>query len=116
MKNKQEHLSGLESPFITHAINSNRFYRSQQERHEDEDHELKKDFARYLRALLLLQTGFIFVAIFLQGFRTAGFKLNNYIFYILISGTLIESYFLVKIVVNHLFPKKDTSQEKQDEK
>lgn len=97
--NKQEN-----EKLINIVDGNGRSYYNQQERHEDEDHELKKGFAKYLRNLLLIQTVLIFVLIFFQAFKFLGFNLNDYIFYILISGTLIESYFLVQIIVRHLFP------------
>lgn len=73
--------------------------------HNEKDHRLKLGVACFLLGLLSIQTIFIFILISLQGFGFYNFELDNYIFYILISGTLIESYYLVKIVVEHLFPK-----------
>ncbi|MEA2065196.1 MAG: hypothetical protein U9O66_02775 [Patescibacteria group bacterium] len=72
---------------------------------DKKDHELKLTIAYFLLGLLSIQAIIIFVLVFFEGFDVKKFYLDNYIFYILISGTLIESYFLVRIVVEHLFPK-----------
>lgn len=76
---------------------------------DKKDHELKLIIAYFLLGLLSIQMLFIFLIIVLQGscFQFWYFDLDEYIFYILISGTLVESYFLVRIVVEHLFPKND---------
>lgn len=79
------------------------------------DHDLKISIAVFLKRMLLSQSLAIFVLVALQGFSWKKFKLDNYIFYILISGVLTESYFLVKIVVQHLFPSKDNG-EKENKK
>lgn len=74
--------------------------------HDEKDHGLKLIIAYFLLSLLSIQATTIFILVFFEGFDFKKFHLDNYIFYILISGTLVESYFLVKIVVDHLFPKK----------
>ncbi len=81
-----------------------------------EDYGLKKKIAYFLMWLLSIQSIIIFGLIFLQGFKWKCFYLNDYIFYILISGTLIESYFLVRIVVQHLFPNSVSENNKNKKK
>lgn len=79
--------------------------KTQELEHDEKDHQLKEGFARYVKTLLVGQNLVIFFLIFWQGFGFYNFKLDNYIFYILISGTLIQSYFLVRIIIEHFFPK-----------
>jgi len=74
---------------------------------DKDDHELKKRVAWFLIGFLSIQTLLIFVLMVFQGFSLKGFRLDNYLFYILITGTIIENYFLVRIIVEHLFPKTD---------
>lgn len=85
--------------------------KDQELNHNKQDHSLKIWTAIFLIFLLFLQSISIFVLVFLQGFKFKNFNLSEYIFYILISGVLTESYFLVKIVVRHLFPLKDGENE-----
>lgn len=80
--------------------------------HDNQDHTLKIWTAIFLVVLLYLQSLAIFLLVFYQGFKFRGFDLDKYIFYILITGVLTESYFLVRIIVEHLFPKKDDKDEK----
>jgi hypothetical protein len=72
---------------------------------DEDDHRLKQKIARFLIRFLTVQTAIIFVLIFFQGFALYSFNLNDYLFYILIAGTIIENYLLVRIIVEHLFPK-----------
>lgn len=60
-------------------------------------------FSIFMMALLVIQYAVVVSLLVLQGFGWWGFKLDNLIFYFLISGTLAESYFLVRIIFQHLF-------------
>ncbi len=63
-------------------------------------------FSKFMTRFLMAQYFFILLFLFLQGFKIAGFHLDNYIFYILIGGTLVQSYFLVRIIFQYLFSSK----------
>ena len=60
-------------------------------------------FSVFMKQFLTAQYVVIVLFLLAQGFRFKGFHLDNYIFYILIAGTLIQSYFLVRIIFQYLF-------------
>ena len=60
-------------------------------------------FSKFMVRFLVAQYGFIIIFLIFQGFGFLGFHLDNYIFYILIAGTLVQSYFLVRIIFQYLF-------------
>lgn len=60
-----------------------------------------------MKWLLFIQSITIFILVFFQGFKLGGFDLHDHtILNILVAGVLTESYFLVRIIVEHLFPTK----------
>ena len=73
----------------------------------------KKNWSRYMMIALALQYFILVVFMVFQGFGTWGFYLDNWIFYIFISGTFVESCFLVRIIFVHLFSKKEQSNKKK---
>ena len=60
-------------------------------------------FSKFMKWFLIVQYSVILLFLFLQGFKFYDFHLDNYIFYILIGGTLVQSYFLVRIIFKYLF-------------
>ena len=69
--------------------------------------EWRSKFSKFMMCFLVIQYVVIVSFLVLQGFGMLDFHLDNYIFYILIAGTLVQSYFLVKIIFQYLFsPKK----------
>lgn len=48
----------------------------------------------------------VFALMLLQGFHVWGFKLDQWAFGIFLNGTLVQTYFLVRFIVEHLYPKK----------
>lgn len=92
--------------------------RVQEARAEDAegDIKLKKKIARVIISILIAQTVLIFYIAISQGLGMlvyfnwpTSFHLEEWSFRILISGTLVETYYLMRIVVTYLFPKRDVS-------
>jgi len=102
----------LESPDVDSALFTGQ--RSFDERMQDLGVQEKEGvikwrsvFSKFMMRFLKVQYGVIIFFLFLQGFGVRGFYLDNYIFYILIAGTLVQSYFLIRIIFQYLFsPKK----------
>ena len=72
--------------------------------------EEKKNIIRWRKIfsifmLFFLSTQYVVIIAFLgfQGFEWFPFELDEYIFYILIAGTLVQSYFLVQIIFKYMF-------------
>ena len=63
-------------------------------------------FSIFIMILLVVQYGVVVFFLLTQGFSWQGFNLANRIFYILIGGTLAESYLLVRIIFQYLFSSK----------
>lgn len=84
---------------------------SLQRRLADEEVHLKRQH-RELRGLiqkkvfqlLWVQLFFLFALLLLQGFRFQGFQLNEWAFGILVNGALIQTFFIVRFIVAHLYP------------
>ena len=66
----------------------------------------REKFSKFMIRFLIAQYFFILLFLFLQGFEIWSFHLDNFIFYILIGGTLVQSYFLVRIIFQYLFSSK----------
>ena len=66
----------------------------------------RSKFSEFMMIFLLVQYLVIVTFLALQGFNLWGFNLDNYIFYILVGGTLVQSYLLVRIIFQYLFSKK----------
>lgn len=84
------------------------------------DVELKKMIAKVIIAILVIQTLLIFVISISQGVgyfpllpRPSAFSLGEWDFRTLIAGTLIETYFLMRIVVSYLFPNRQSKKDQQ---
>ncbi|MFT3742640.1 MAG: hypothetical protein QM752_08345 [Gammaproteobacteria bacterium] len=65
---------------------------------------LRKAFSMFVICLLVIQVGFLIGLIVFQAWHIKGFNLNNCVFSIFSSGCLIETFFLTKSIVNHIFP------------
>ena len=63
----------------------------------------KKRWSRYMMWAIAIQYSVLVLFIFLQGFKIVGFYLDEWIFYIFTSGTLVHSYLLIRIIFTHLF-------------
>lgn len=58
--------------------------------------------------LLFGQIVILAVFLLLQGFGWGGFKLEQWTFGIWVNGTVIQTYLVLKIIVQHLFPLQQT--------
>lgn len=47
---------------------------------------------------------FLGVLILMQGFEIRGFRLNQWVFGFFVNGALLQTFFLVRVVLNNLFP------------
>ena len=72
---------------------------------EERASELRDDMYAFLKWFLIIQSVVILLLVVFQGFGRFGFRLNDIIFYILIGGFPVETYLLVKIVCEYLFPR-----------
>ena len=63
----------------------------------------RKFFPRFISRFFFLQYFVIFGFLLLHGFDFSSFELNNYIFYILILGTSVPSYFLLQSIFKYIF-------------
>ena len=60
-------------------------------------------FSIFMIAFLLIQYLVIISFLTLQGFSFKEFYLDNYIFYILIAGSLIQSHLSIRVIFQYLF-------------
>ena len=65
---------------------------------------LRQDYSGRLFLLLVVQVAFVGVLILCQGWRLWGFRLHEWAFGIFINGSLIQTFFIVRQIVVHLFP------------
>lgn len=66
--------------------------------------ELRELIQKKVFKLLWVQLFFLFALLLLQGFRLGGFQLNEWAFGILVNGALVQTFFIVRFIVAHLFP------------
>ena len=102
LKDIDAHL-GLEAPDLPLSLH---FEKKRQEQHLSEREDvldMRQKMYRFLKYLLIAQSIAIFGLIVLQGFGWWDFYLDKYIFYILIAGSLIQTYFLIRVVCKFLF-------------
>ena len=66
--------------------------------------ELRKLIQSKIFWTLWVQLAFLFTLLLFQGFKWHGFNLNDWAFGILANGTLVETFFIVRFIVVHLFP------------
>lgn len=66
--------------------------------------ELRDIIQKKVFWLLWVQLGFLFALLLLQGFRLWGFQLNEWAFGVLVNGALVQTFFIVRFIVAHLFP------------
>jgi hypothetical protein len=76
------------------------------------DIKLKKMIAYVIIGILIAQSGIVFWISVSQGlkyllFRGGAFDMEEWSFRILVSATLIQTYYLMRIVVSYLFPRRD---------
>lgn len=82
-----------------------------QHRLNDEEIQISAQ-RRHLRSLIQSkifytlwgQLAFLFILLLLQGFKLWGFALNDWSFGILVNGAIIQTFFIVRFIVVHLFP------------
>lgn len=78
------------------------------------DIELKKKISNVIVFILIIQSALIFYIALSQGtkflvpFNSVSFSIEEWSFRTLIAGTLIETYYLMRIMVTYLFPKRTT--------
>ncbi len=76
-----------------------------------QDIDLKRMTLMALLVLLALETMGVFVVALCQGFQVSGFKLEEWSFKLVVTATLLQTYMMLKIAVDYLFPR-DKTQEK----
>ena len=63
----------------------------------------RKKFDDKVFHLLRLQVVFLFVLIFLQGFKPWGFSLDKWVFGLFVNGCLVYTYALIRYIASDLF-------------
>ena len=66
--------------------------------------DLRQTIQRKVFITLWVQLGALLLLMLFQGFKWGGFSLNDWAFGFLANGTLIETFFIVRFIVQHLFP------------
>lgn len=66
--------------------------------------ELRDLIQKKVFRLLWAQLIALVVLLVLQGFRLWGFQLNEWAFGVLVNGALVQTFFIVRFIVAHLFP------------
>lgn len=79
----------------------------QNRKDREKDRELKEKTHSAVFRILIAQIIGLFVLMLLQGWGLWGFGLNQWAFGVFLNGTLVQTYFLVRFIVEHLYPKKD---------
>lgn len=76
--------------------------------HEEAYHwqqlEFRKQVKSHLFFLLYLEIAILIILLPLQGLHLLGFNLNDWAFGFFINGCLVQTFFLIKYIVHHLFP------------
>jgi hypothetical protein len=70
------------------------------------DRALKEKTHSAVFLILKWQIGGLFCLMLLQGWKIWGFTLNEWAFGVFLNGTLVQTYFLVRFIVEHLYPKR----------
>lgn len=73
---------------------------------KESDIKLKIKTLNFLLIILITETFLIFLLSFFQGFSLKHFYLEEWSFRLLVSSTIIHIYFMLRIAVQYLFPKK----------
>lgn len=83
------------------------FYEKHQQDVENmkEDRKLKKQYASRLYYLLIGEINLIFVVVFIEGFKFLDFKINEWLLGAIFNSIILQSFFLVRLVTESLFPK-----------
>lgn len=67
--------------------------------------DLRQKFAWALFKLVCLEVGAFFAFVFLYGFGVI--RVGQWLFALIVTGILGETFFVIRIIVNNLFPKVD---------
>lgn len=67
--------------------------------------ELRKGVGTKVLYTLWAQISFLAIMILFQGFKLCGFELNEWVFGVFVNGVLIQTFFLVRVIVQDLYPK-----------
>lgn len=65
---------------------------------------LRRCFGWIIIGTLWVELLFLGALILMQGFGLNGFKLNQWVFGFFVNGALLQTFFLVRVVLNNLFP------------
>jgi hypothetical protein len=67
--------------------------------------KLREEVGNKVLITLWVQIGFLAIMILFQGFKLCGFELNEWVFGVFVNGVLIQTFFLVRVIVQDLYPK-----------
>ena len=70
---------------------------------KEQRRQMRQDFEKKVFRLLTGQIIFLGVLILLQGFNFLGFKLDEWVFGLLVNGSLVYTYFIIRYIVSDLF-------------
>jgi Flp pilus assembly protein TadB len=89
------------------VIEKSKIGSKEQEEIEDfkQRRELREGFDKKVFWLLIAQVVFVALMLIFQGFKVWGFSLNEWAFGIFVNGALVQTYFIVRQMAIHLFPK-----------
>ena len=96
-KIKDEHQKTMELARVEREQLKNRDFR--------QDIKLKKMTLLALLIFLGIETFGVFFVALCQGFKFKGFALEEWSFKLLVSATLAQTYLMLKVAVDYLFPK-----------
>lgn len=66
--------------------------------------KFRESIKTHLVVLLYLEILLLSAILLLQGFGLGGFSINNWAFGFFVNGCLVQTFFLIKYIVKHLFP------------
>lgn len=67
--------------------------------------DMKISVKKWLFILLCCELIYLGILLILQGFKYKGFELNNWTIGLFSNGCLIQTFLVIRYIVNHLFPK-----------
>ena len=77
---------------------------SWQDRYNDQHLGFRKSIKNHVLTILYIEIGFLMLLIIFQGFHFWRFNLNDWVFGLFVNGALIQTFFLIRHIVTHLFP------------
>lgn len=65
---------------------------------------LRRDIFWIITSILIVEIIFLFALIIFQAFKFFNFNLNEWTFGIFVNGCLLQTFFLIRCIVAHIFP------------